>query len=220
MAEQSLLTSVMLAYTAGSFSLLSPCGVALIPGYLAHGVGTNSTVQKALAGSLLATLGMMTPLSVLGAIAGLLGRFFIQYVPTLQLVAGILIVGLGITLLADKALPSILAIRSLSRSSGLLGMYLVGFTYGLTITGCSAPIFLSILLYAFVGSPTEGVTILSSYALGMGTVFIVLGLVAAEARSLIARRIASKGRLIRMLAGLTLIGVGLYLFYLYNATIY
>lgn len=214
MPPETLAFDLAFAFSAGVFSIFSPCSFALLPGYIAYMAGSKASGKKAVAVGVVCTLGFMTVFTTLGAVASSVGSIFIRYMPWIQLVAALLIIVLGLTMLLNIQLPLPMMSLRTRENIGLLGMYTFGLTYGLAST-CAAPIFFSIVLYAFVGGILRGIAISLTFSLGMGFVFIVVAILTAEAKKSVVQKAEALTQWIRRLSGLVLITVGAYLFYLF-----
>lgn len=214
MPLETLALDLAFAFSAGVFSIFSPCSFPLLPGYIAYMAGSEVSLKRSVTIGVVCTLGFMTVFITLGAIASSIGSIFIKYIPWIQLITAILIIILGLTMLLDIPLPLPMASIKTSKHLGLLGMYTFGLTYGLAST-CAAPIFFSIVLYAFVGGILRGISTALAYSLGMGFVFILLAILTAEAKRSAVQKVATLTPLIRRLSGLVLITVGIYLSYLF-----
>jgi len=215
MSLESLVFDLAFAFSAGVFSIFSPCSFPLLPGYIAYMAGSKASGKRAAIVGGVCTFGFMTVFTVLGAIASSVGSIFIKYMPWIQLIAAMLIIIFGLTMLLNIPLPLPMASLKTSENLGLLGMYTFGLTYGLAST-CAAPIFFSIVLYAFVGGILRGIFTSLAYSLGMGSVFIVLAILTAEAKRSVVQKVATLTPWIRRLSGLVLIAVGAYLVYLFT----
>lgn len=214
MSLETLAFDLAFAFSAGVFSIFSPCSFPLLPGYIAYMVGSKASGKKAALVGCICTLGFLTVFTILGVIAASVGSIFIEYLPWLQLIAAILIIFFGLTLLLDISLPLPTVSIKASESLGLLSMYTFGLTYGLAST-CTAPIFFSVVLYAFVGGILSGIATSLAYSLGMGFVFILLTILTVEAKRSVVQKISTLTPLIRKLSGLVLITVGIYMVYVF-----
>lgn len=215
MSLETLSFDLALAFSAGVFSIFSPCSFPLLPGYIAYMAGSKASVKKAATVGVVCTLGFMTVFTTLGTIASSIGSIFTKYIPWIQLIAALLIIFFGLTMLINISLPLPMISLKARENLGLLGMYAFGLTYGLANT-CAAPIFFSIVLYAFVGGILRGTSASLAYSLGMGSVFIVLAIITAEAKRSVVQKVAALSRWIGRLSGLVLIAVGAYLVYLFT----
>ena len=202
---------------AGIFSLFSPCGYALLPGYISYYLGSRLHVRRAVSGGLVCTLGLMTIFILIGGSASILGALLPQIIPILNLAASAILIIMGITTLIGMEFSIPVPVKA-AKQRGLLGIYIFGVAYGLAAAGCSAPIFLSILFYSMAGGPINGAIVFLTYAVGMGLPLIITSILVAEAKELMIRKIADFTPSLRKISGATLISVGIYLLYFYYIT--
>jgi cytochrome c-type biogenesis protein len=206
------------AFTAGLFSIFSPCGYALLPGYVSYYLGSDFSVARGVYGGLACTLGLMTVFSVVGVLASSLGVFLQRLVPLLDLVAAAILILMGAVMLLEIQLPYLSINVGPSRRRGLPGFYLFGIVYGMAGVGCSAPIFLSVLLHAMTKGPVNGLLTFAAYAVGMGIPLVVTSVLLAEAKDYVIARITRITPRLHRVSGIILILVGAYLAYFYYAT--
>ena len=206
---------IAFAFTAGLLSIFSPCGYALLPGYISYYLGSDFSVVRAVTGGLVCTLGLMTLYSVIGVLASGLGVVLSSVIPTVSLVAGLLMIAMGAATLLHVNLPFIQVGASPSRRQGLVGLYLFGLVYGVAGVGCSAPVFISVFFYALSGGVLNGVLTFLVYGLGMGIPLIVTSVLVARAKDVMIGRISRATERLQRLSGFVLVAVGIYLIY-YN----
>ncbi|MFB0502597.1 MAG: cytochrome c biogenesis protein CcdA [Candidatus Bathyarchaeia archaeon] len=199
------------ALASGLFSLLSPCGFALLPAFVSYRFGSKASIKEAFASGVILTLGILTILSVLGFITATVGSFIIRHIPWINVIIAFLIISLGFTTLANIQLPSLTVPPRFTEGKGLTGLYAFGIAYGLGTSACTAPIFFSILIYAATIGIAKGVLMLSLYTLGMGAGFITVSVLTAGARDLMLKRISGLTPKIYKLSGLAIIVFGIYL---------
>ena len=209
---------IAFALTTGVFTIFSPCGYALLPGYVSYDLGSSISRARALYGGLSCTLGLVTVFSAVGLLASALGSLVPSLIPLLDLVAAVLLIALGLATLLELRLPYITVPVKPSKRRGLAGFYLFGVVYGLAGVGCSAPLFLSVLLYAAGRGVLNGLLTFVAYAVGMGVPLVVTSVLVAEAKEYAISRMASLTPGLRKLSGAVLVLVGLYLIYLYYVT--
>jgi cytochrome c-type biogenesis protein len=214
----SPLAGLAFAFSAGVFSIFSPCSYALLPGYVSYYLGSRFSVGRAVSGGLACTLGLMTVFTVIGGLASSLGELLPQIVPLLDLLAGVMLIAMGVVTLKQVQLPYPSIDVRLAESRGYLGLYIFGVVYGLAGVGCSAPIFLSILFYAMSKGLGLGVLTFLVYALGMGVPLIVTSVLLANAKDYVVSRLSQATGWLHKVSGVVLILVGLYLFYFYYIT--
>ncbi|MHB8606021.1 MAG: cytochrome C biosynthesis protein, partial [Thermoplasmatota archaeon] len=90
------------------FTFFSPCGFPMLPAYVAYlltggDAGERASFARALAAGLAASLGFFLVFIALGAVAVAIGGRLEPIVPAGELVAGVLLVALGILFLAGRA---------------------------------------------------------------------------------------------------------------------
>lgn len=207
------LPGLAFAFTAGALCVFSPCGYALLPGYISYYLGSRLSRARAISGGLVCTLGLVTIFSVVGGLSSGLAALVAGLVPLLDLLAGGVLVLMGAATLLQLRLPYLFLPVNPSRRTGLRGFYLFGVVYGLGGVGCSAPIFLSVLVFALSKGLLDAVVAFVAYALGMGLPLVITSLLVAEANELMIRRISGAVPRIQRAGGAVLVLMGLYLVY-------
>ncbi|MFG2498161.1 cytochrome c biogenesis CcdA family protein [Streptomyces sp. NPDC048441] len=163
------------AFLGGLLALLSPCSALLLPAFFAYSIDSAS---RLLARTGIFYAGLATTLVPLGAAGSVAGRFFFGHRDQLVLVAGWLIIALGVLQVVGMGFAS----RKMAELSGRIrpttavSVYALGAVYGLA-GFCAGPILGSVLTVAAVsGSPVYGGLLLAVYALGMAVPLFVLAL--------------------------------------------
>jgi len=179
------LISLPIAFAAGFVSFASPCVLALVPGYLSFisGVPTDEVEARwksVIRPTLAFILGFSIMFAIFGASAGLLGRSLARDRDTLNLVAGCILIAMGVAMLVLPRLGWMQGdrrIRLSKRPETLVGAGLVGAAFAAGWTPCIGPILGSILTYAApTGSPLAGALLLFVYSLGLGVPFLLAGM--------------------------------------------
>lgn len=215
------LSGLIFAFTAGVFSLLSPCGFPMLPGYISYYVGSKTSLRKAVPDGVACTLGLITVFSIIGAIASILGSVINPYITILELVAGIVTIFLGISMLTEIKLPRFSVSLKAPEQKGVTGIFFYGALYGLAALGCSAPIFFAVLFWAIAGGGLlNGIVTFIVYAVGMGLPLILTTVLVAMAKEIALKRIVEMLPLLQKISGLILIIIGIYLIYFYYSFYY
>lgn len=183
-----------MAFVAGAASFLSPCVIPMIPGYLSYvsGVsldelseGASNRTGRVLGQSILFVLGFAAVFVALGASASAVGAVLAEYRDVLNMISGIFIIVMGLSLIGLLRLSMLAGEHRLhlaGRPRGPFGAPLVGAAFAFAWIPCVGPILASILMYAgAVGTVKTGAVLLLVYALGLGAPFILTGLMFTRA---------------------------------------
>lgn len=217
----------LIAFLAGIFSFFSPCSFPLLPGYMAYYLSReeqkkSSTIKKRLIDGVQPALGILVFYSPIGFACIFTGDVIKAYIPALELLVGILIVALGLVLLLHVPIltktSSKLAgkFSVVARRSKKFGLFFYGLVYGAASAGCTAPIFIAIIILAIAGgSFLQGVFIFFLYAFGMALLMVIVTLLVATAKDAVIGKLKKMPKYINTICGLILITVGIYLIYYY-----
>jgi cytochrome c-type biogenesis protein len=208
------------AFTAGLLSFLSPCVLPLVPSYVTFitGMGLDDVSRArrtALVHSVLFVLGFSFIFVALGAGASAFGQLLREYRVWIARVGGVLMVLMGlwmIDVLRIGALQQERRIHLSDKPLGYLGTVLVGIAFGAGWTPCLGPTLGAILLLA--ANETElgkGITLLSSYSLGLAVPFLLSALLLERFLGFFQKFRKNLGRVNRI-AGVLLIVVGVLMF--------
>jgi len=211
--------SILVAFSAGLLSFLSPCVVPLVPVYLASLAGPeifDARANGARVPMFLHSLGFVVGFSIvftlLGAIAGLTGFAINPSLAVLNRISGTLLIIFGVFLLAAMKVPWLNYARHLSPSlgntTGYVRSLLIGATFSLAWIPCVGPILGGILALA-LNSATAwyGAYMLAVYSLGLGLPFLIIG-VSFDSLAPRLKRVHRYSSLISIISGLLLITVG------------
>ena len=138
-------------------------------------------------------------------------------IPLFTIVAALILLSMGFIVLLDVSIPSLLPIKQI-RAQGVAGYYLYGVAYGLASSGCTAPIFISILFFAISRGVLGSIITFFIYAVGAGIPLLITCMLVSKSKELVLKRIQRSLPLLHKISGLILIGVGLYLIAFYLAT--
>ena len=179
--------SAPLAFAAGAASFLSPCVLPIVPGYLSYmsGVGASEDKKSVRATGAVAlgfVLGFSAVFVALGASVTLLGSFLRDYQRQFTIVAGLLIILMGLIFMGVLKIPFFYREARFhpSARTGFWGSIVIGSAFGFGWSPCIGPTLGLALTMAAGGtadgSPAQGALLLAIYSLGLGVPFIVAGL--------------------------------------------
>src|SRR5438105_11643186 len=175
--------SLFIAFAAGLLSFVSPCVLPLVPSYVTYITGltleelTSETERARVRGtiilnSLLFIAGFSAVFIAFGASASLAGQLLLTYQDFIRKLGGVLIIVFGLYVMGLLKLKFLMADKRMhftSRPAGYLGSFLIGVAFAAGWTPCVGPVLGTILLYASTtDSLLDGVTLLTSYSLGLG----------------------------------------------------
>ncbi len=179
---------LLVAFSAGLLSFLSPCVLPLVPSYVTFVTGlsldeeerelTPPAVRRAAVLHSLAFIGGFSVVFVvLGASATAAGQFFREHQIAIRKVGGVLVVLFGLYLLGLLPLRFLSLERRVhlgDKPVGYLGTALVGVAFAAGWTPCIGPILGTILTLAATAEQVRtGVLLLAVYALGLGLPFFL-----------------------------------------------
>lgn len=178
---------VLVAFSAGILSFLSPCVLPLVPSYLSFVTGMSLEDLKegvdrraTLLHSLLFVAGFTLVFVLLGASASFLGQFFRAYEVWVARLGGLLLVVLGLHLMGVFRLTPLLREKRLhlaERPAGVLGTLGVGAAFGAGWTPCIGPVLGGVLTLAGTSETFwSGVGLLFVYSAGLAVPFLLSAL--------------------------------------------
>jgi len=153
--------SIPAALLAGLISFLSPCVLPLVPPYLVYLTGAtvehvandqavSASRRAVMASAVIFVLGFSTVFVALGASASLVGGFIHAWSAELSIVAGIVIIVMGLHFLGLTRIDLLMREGRLPipKPVGLWGAYLMGLAFAFGWTPCIGPILAAILSIA------------------------------------------------------------------------
>jgi len=173
--------TLLVAFSAGLLSFLSPCVLPLVPSYVTFITGLSledvtRARRTAIVHSLLFVLGFSLIFIALGAAATMLGQLLLAYRVWITRIGGVMIVLLGLWMLGALRFDALQRERRVhlgDKPIGYLGTVLVGITFGAGWTPCLGPTLGAILSIAGVQAELgKGIWLLSAYSLGLAVPFL------------------------------------------------
>ena len=209
------LETIVTSISIGLLATTSPCVLPLYPGFLAYLSGTQTSLNKRsgryLAGFfvLAGVLSMMLALGLLISLLSVsIGRALSIVIPLADLV----IIGLGVLLLLNINLFARLPqIQIPMLSHPYTNAYLYGLLYGPVALPCSGPLVVGIFAFSLTaGEAFSKLAVFLLFGLGFGLPLLALSFLSGAAQRSITRLFARHARLINLIGGLLLVGIGIY----------
>jgi cytochrome c-type biogenesis protein len=179
--------SVPAAVLAGLISFLSPCVLPLVPPYLVYLTGATiehvandesaqASRRAVMSSALMFVLGFSTVFVALGASASLVGGLIRTWSAELSILAGIVIIIMGLHFLGLTRIGFLMREGRLPipKPVGLWGAYVMGLAFAFGWTPCIGPILAAILSVAAAeATVTKGAMLLAFYSAGLGIPFLL-----------------------------------------------
>ncbi len=198
---------IAFAFGGGLLASISPCILAMLPVNLSY-IGTLNVKSRRAAvwNATGFVLGVVTILSIFGLFASVAGAVMVEWRGYINLVVGIIIIvmGLSISGLFHLPLP-----RSPISLPSFAGTYGIGVTFALVSSPCASPVLFAVLAAAgATGSPVWSVVTMVAYALGYTAVIFAASLCAGLIK--LTRQILVNAEIVMRVGGLALVLMGGY----------
>ena len=211
--------SLVVAFSGGLLSFLSPCVLPMVPVYLVSVCGPGILEPTAdrrrihiFFHSLSFVVGFSLIFIMLGAVAGLAG-FAFGSAPIVHKIAGGLLIVFGLYILGTLKFPWLNYEKrmnpSLGSTTGYLRSMLIGAIFSFGWTPCIVGLLGGTLGLALSSATVwQGAYLLGIFSLGLGLPFLIIG-IAFDSLLPLLKRIQRYSRIIYIISGLLLITVGI-----------
>jgi cytochrome c-type biogenesis protein len=213
------MAEIPVAFLAGMLSIVTPCVLPLVPGYLsavsaveADRLGDARVGRRVARASIPFVLGFTVVFVALGAAAATLGGLL--DLNRRSELAGFILVVLGLAFLGLLPWPERIVAPSLltgarRRGSGAL----LGAAFAVCAAPCIGTVLASVLVLAGnAETALKGSILLAAYSAGLGIAFVLASIAFVRAMSTF-RWLRDQYRFIRMASGAALVVLGLLLFF-------
>jgi cytochrome c-type biogenesis protein len=214
-----MLTRIPVAFLAGLISVITPCVLPLVPGYLsavsaleADRLGKPGAARRVAVGSLPFIAGFSVVFIVLGAGAAAIGGVLS---PDRQAeLAGLVLVVLGLTFIGLLPWPQrVVAPGLLEGARGRGSSVLLGGAFAVCAAPCIGTVLASILVLASDTSTVlRGAILLAAYSAGLGFAFLLAAVAFTQAMGAF-RWLRDHYLAIQIAGGVILVVLGLLLFF-------
>lgn len=165
-----------ISFLEGIITFISPCLLPMLPIYITYFAGGGErTTGKTLAGASGFVLGFTCVFVAMGALAGTLGSFLIQYQTAVNIVSGLVVILFGLSFLGLFELKFFKGLgMKKPGQTGFFSSVLFGIIFSVGWTPCVGAFLGSALILASQqGHVVEGMVMLLAYSMGLGIPFLL-----------------------------------------------
>ncbi len=193
----------------GVSSFLSPCMLPLLPVYLSYFAGENRQKSKTLLRVLFFVLGFSAVFSLMGLFAGSLGALLSRYQTAVNVVSGLIVILFGLSYLDVFRIPFFKGAAKGKQVGSVAAAFLFGVIYSVSLSPCvGAFLGSALMLAANSGTALQGVSLLLTYAAGLGIPFLLSAVLLDKFKSAFSK-IKKHYKVINRVCGGFLIAVGI-----------
>jgi cytochrome c-type biogenesis protein len=212
-------TRLAISFAAGFASVITPCVLPLVPGYLSAlsnvetgRLGERGVARRVVASSFPFVVGFTVVFVLLGAAAAAIGSVVSGNAQTE--IAGFVLVVIGLAFMGLLPVPERILAPGLlggARRSG--SGLLLGGAFAVCAAPCIGTVLAAVLVLASdTGTVVKGAILLAAYALGLAAAFLLAGIAFARAMGTF-RWLRDRYTIIQVASGITLVALGLLLFF-------
>ena len=187
-AVSSQNVGIIVAFGGGLVSILSPCVLPMVPGYLSMvsglsvadlEAGRRADFAKIAIATGLFTLGFGSVFTILGLAASGIGQAAFDNQETLTRVSGVLVMVMALYLVGSQVLrtPRLYPEKrfQVTRRFGWATAPIVGAAFGFGWSPCLGPVLAAVFGVAATQTSARAIALLVSYSVGMGAAFLAIG---------------------------------------------
>ncbi len=202
------------SFSVGLLASFSPCVLPLYPGFLVYLSGGQwaTTSRRRYFPAFFVLAGVLVMMILLGALIALLSISIGAALRWAVPLSDAIIIGLGVLLIVNmnpfKALPQI---RVPALRHPLVNAFVYGLLYGPIALPCSGPLIVSVFALSLsVGEALSRMSVFLWFGLGFGLPLLILSFLAGGLQRQMTQVLARHARVINLIGGVLLVGIGLY----------
>jgi cytochrome c-type biogenesis protein len=209
---------IPLAFIFGLISVITPCVLPLVPGYLsavsaveASRLGERGMARRVALASIPFILGFTVVFVALGAAATAISG--VLPVPRRSELAGVILVVFGLAFMGLLPIPERLIAPGLVASARKRGSLFLGAAFAVCAAPCVGPILAGALALASQrGTVLQGSVLLLAYSGGLALAFMLAAIAFTRAMGAF-RWVRDRYRYLQAISGVLLVGLGLLFFF-------
>ena len=208
---------ILIAFSAGLLSFLSPCVLPLVPSYITFITGMTledmqQTKRETILHALVFVCGFSLIFLALGAGATVFGQLMLRYRDWISRIGGALIIVFGLYMLGVFNFAFMMKDTRLHLSDkpiGYLGTLVVGIAFGAGWSPCIGPILGAILTMAANEADLQrGLVLLAAYSAGLAVPFLLAAVMVERVLKVFAK-VRHQMVWVNRIAGVMLVIVGI-----------
>ena len=213
---QNLWLAPVLALAAGALTSFTPCSLSSVPLVVAYVGGVGVELKKAVRLSMMFALGSAITFTALGVAAASVGRLLGSGGKWWYLFLGTLMVLMALQTWGIVNIVPSTYLAGKNKRRGYFGALITGMLGGLFSSPCATPVLVALLAVAAGnGSVAWGALLMLLYGVGHGVLAVLAGASVGAVNKLTqSARYGALSRAMKIVLGIFILLVGLYLFYL------
>jgi cytochrome c-type biogenesis protein len=209
---------IPIAFLAGLVSVITPCVLPLVPGYLSAvsavevtRLGERGAARRVVAASIPFIAGFTIVFVALGAAAAAIAGVVPK--TTQNEIAGFALIVIGLAFIGLLPWPERAVAPGLLQRARRGGALLLGGAFAVCAAPCIGTVLASVLVLASsTGTVARGIVLLFAYSLGLGAAFVLAGVAFAHAMRAF-RWVRAQYDVLRYASGAILVTLGMLLFF-------
>ena len=203
-------------FLEGIASFISPCVLPLVPIYISYFAGQDPKKNKAITNSIAFVIGYSIVFAILAVLANRFGMVLVGLTKTIKIVLGSVIIVLGLNymdVLKINIFGNSKRFQMNMKNLNFIKSLMFGTLFSVSITPCVGTFLTSALV--LIATKTEllkGIILIFLYCLGLGIPFIVSAIFIDRLKR-VFDFIKKNYRIIKIISGLILIIMGIYLMF-------
>lgn len=177
----------LITFLEGIITFISPCLLPMLPIYISFFSNGENNRKRTLWNAFSFVAGFTLVFVSLGAFAGVLGGFLLEYKTQVNLVTGLVVVILGLNFLGVFQIGFLNQTKKIayqSNQKGVFVSFLFGIIFSIGWTPCVGAFLGSALMLASQkGSVLEGILLLIFYSIGLGIPFVASALLIDKSKA-------------------------------------
>ena len=206
----------ILIFLEGIASFISPCVLPLVPIYISYFAGQDPKKNKAITNSIAFVIGYSIVFAILAVLANRFGMVLVGLTKTIKIVLGSVVIVLGLNymdVLKINIFGNSKRLQMNMKNLNFIKSLMFGTLFSVSITPCVGTFLTSALV--LIATKTEllkGIILIFLYCLGLGIPFIVSAIFIDRLKR-VFDFIKKNYRIIKIVSGLILIIMGIYLIF-------